>query len=421
MQNQFIKCPYCKKDIPLNEAISSQMREELSKEYENKLKEKDTEIEEKETALKLRENNIEKAEKSIEKEIEDKIKEKTKEIEIKAKEKAIQEASSELVDLKSLLEEKDNKLKEANKAELELRKEKRKLEERELNIELELARKLDEEKGKVRDSAINSVREEYELKAKDKDKRINDMKKTIEELKRKSEQGSQQAQGEVLELELEGILNSNFPQDNIKPVQKGKEGADVIQEIINTSGHQCGSIIWESKRTKTWSDNWIDKLKEDQREAKADVAVIVSIALPKDFKGLSSINGVWVIGCELIYGLASVLRSNLIQLYSARMASIGKGEKMEIIYNYLSGSEFKNKVEGIMEAFIGLQEDLNHEKRSMNSIWSKRQRLLDKVINKTSAMYGDIQGIIGASMPQIESLDLKSLPSGKELPDEEDN
>jgi len=346
---------------------------------------------------------------------EDKIKQEAKkEAEVKLGLK-IAEINKKLDDADKQIKEKDEKLKEAEDKELQLRKERRELEESKEKLKLEVARKVDEGRERIRISAIESAEEEYKLKFKDKDKIIGDMKKQIEDLKRKAEQGSQQAQGEVLEVELEEILNSNFPQDNIKPVPKGKEGADVIQEVINQTGHQCGTIIWESKRTKTWNDNWIDKLKDDQREAKAEIAVLVSTILPKNCKILSSINGVWVVGCELIYGLATVLRSSLIQVYSTRMAAVGKGEKMEILYNYLSGPEFKQKVESIMEAFIELQEDLNQEKRAMNRIWSKRQKLLDRVIDNTSTMVGDMQGIIGASMLQIKSLNFKSLPSGIEL------
>jgi len=425
-----------KKDIYLDaEKIAT---DKVRKEYNNKLElseeeaeskdkeNKELQDEAKELIKQLREAKGAKDKLEIEYqkkllEDEDKIKQEAKkeaEVELGLK---IAEINKKLDDADKQIKEKDEKLKEAEDKELQLRKERRELEESKEKLKLEVARKVDEGREQIRISAIESAEEEYKLKFKDKDKIIGDMKKQIEVLKRKAEQGSQQAQGEVLELELEEILNSNFPQDNIKPVPKGKEGADVIQEVINQSGHQCGTIIWESKRSKVWSDTWINKLRDDQREAKADIAVLVSTILPKNCKILSSINGVWVVGCELIYGLATVLRSSLIQVYSTRMAAVGKGEKMEILYNYLSGPEFKQKVEGIMEAFIGLQEDLNQEKRAMNRIWSKRQKLLDRVINNTSTMVGDMQGIIGASMLQIKALNFKSLPSGIELSGSEES
>jgi hypothetical protein len=414
-----------KKDI--YQEAEKAANDKVKKEYDKKLLEEEEKFQKREQEISVKEETIsdkvkelDEAKKLLDSQVEKKVKEATEEIEKKAKQNAEENISVELEDLKNQSKEKDEKLKEAEGKELQFRKERREFEESKEKMKLEVARKVDEGREQIRISAIASAEEEYKLKVKDRDKKIDDMKKQIEDLQRRAEQGSQQAQGEVLELELEEILNSNFPQDNIKPVQKGKEGADVIQEVINQSGHQCGTIIWESKRTKTWNEAWIDKLKDDQREAKADIAVLVSTILPKNCKGFSSINGVWVVGCELIYGLANVLRSSLIQLHSTRMAAVGKGEKMEILYNYLSGPEFKHKVEGIMEAFIGLQEDLNQEKRAMNKIWSKRQKLLDRVINNTSTMYGDIQGIIGASMPQIEALELKSLPSGIELSDSEE-
>ncbi|MBA7586390.1 hypothetical protein ES708_28388 [subsurface metagenome] len=246
------------------------------------------------------------------------------------------------------------------------------------------------------------------------------MKKQIENLKRKAEQGSQQAQGEVLELELEDILNSNFTSDNIKPVPKGIKGADVLQEVISPSGQHCGTILWESKRTKTWGDNWIEKLKDDQREAKADTAVLVSITLPKGCKDFSSLSGVWVICFDLVIALATVLRTSLLQISNIKLSSVGKNEKMEILYKYLTGPEFSQRVESIIETFKDMKDGLEQEKRAINKIWAKRDKQIEKVVNSTSGMYGDMQGIIGSSsMRKIEALELKSLPSGIELSDSE--
>jgi hypothetical protein len=274
---------------------------------------------------------------------------------------------------------------------------------------------------KIKESALKSVEESHRLKIKEKDKKMEEMTEQIIELKRKAEQGSQQTQGEVLELELEDILNSNFTSDNIKPVPKGIKGADVLQEVISPSGQYCGTILWESKRTKSWSDSWIEKLKDDQKDAKADTAVLVSITLPKGCKNFSSLSGVWVICFDLVMALATVLRTSLLQLSNIKLLSVGKNEKMEILYKYLSGPEFSQKVESIIETFKDMKEGLEQEKRAINKIWAKRDKQIEKVINSTSGMYGDMEAIIGASsMQKIEALELKSLPSGAELTDEEE-
>jgi hypothetical protein len=414
MADQVIICPHCNREIPLTEAISHQIREQLRKEFDAEVKKKEQEIAQKEQALS-------KKEKALEEDFAQKLKIETTRLEEEAKKKAEQVIAVELKDLQAQVTEKDQQLVEAQKTELELRKQRRELEEKHKTSELEMARKLDEEREQIRDEAIKTVTEEHQLKDLEKDKKISDMLKQIEELKRKAEQGSQQTQGEVLELELEEILRTNFPLDSVEPVGKGKRGADILQKVHNQSGQYCGTIIWESKRTKGWSDGWIEKLKDDQREAKAEIAVLVTTALPKEVSNFENMNGVWVTNYPLAVCLASALRVNLIQVSNAKMAAVGKYEKMEVLYSYLSGPEFSQKVEAIVGAFASMKSDLDQEKRAMNKIWSKREKQIERVINNISGMYGDMQGIIGASLPQIKSLELKGLieDSGSEDLDSE--
>lgn len=413
MDNQTIKCPYCNKEFPLTETISKQLREDINKEFEEKNKKRDIDMAEREKNLSVKEEEIKKSKKSLEEEIETKVKIATDDIKKKAKQEAAKEVSVDLEELKEQVEEKDKKLEQANKAELSFRKKTRELEESKKNINLEIAREVDEEREKIEESVLKSAEEKHRLKVKEKDKKLDEMTEQIIELKRKAEQGSQQTQGEVLELELEDILNSNFPYDNIKPVPKGIKGADALQEVISPSGQFCGAILWESKRTKTWSDKWIEKLKDDQREAKADTAVLVSIVLPKGRKNFYSLSGIWVTCFDLVIALATVLRTSLLQLSSIKLSSVGKNEKMEFLYSYLSGPEFSQRVEGIIETFKDMKNGLDQEKRAINKIWAKRDKQIERVVNNTSGMCGDIQGIIGAaSMQKIEALELKSLPTG---------
>jgi len=402
MNNQVIICPHCKKEIPLTEAISHQIREQLRKEFEIEIKKKEQE-------LAQREEMLSQKEKSLEEEYIKKLKLEIARLEKEAKEKAEQSVAVELKDLQAEVAEKDQMLLESQNKELELRKQRRELEEKYKNIELETARKLDEERERMREEISKSVAEDHRLKDMEKDKKMNDMLRQIEELKRKAELGSQQLQGEVLELELEEMLKINFPLDNMEPVGKGKRGADILQRVHNQSGQYCGTIIWESKRTKGWSDGWIDKLKEDQREAKAEIAVLVATALPKEVNSFGYINGVWVSNPTIAVCLAMALRMNLIQVANAKMAAVDKGEKMEVLYNYLSGKEFGQRVEAIVEAFISMRSDLEKEKSAMNKIWSKREKQIERVIHNISGMYGEMQAIVGASLPQIKSLELKSL------------
>ena len=225
-----------------------------------------------------------------------------------------------------------------------------------------------------------------------------------DELRRKLQQGSQQTQGEVLELELEELIRSAFPADQIEPVAKGRNGADVIHKVFTKSGHFCGTIVWELKRTKSWSDGWIAKLKDDQRLTKAEIAILVSEALPKDCQHFAQISGVWVASPQCAISLAVALRKQLTEIAMTKLAAVGKNEKMEVLYQYLSGIEFKQRVEAIVEAFIEMQEDLQEERRVVEKRWAKREKQIQRVVLNTSGMHGDLQGLIGSSLQEIPAL-----------------
>ena len=248
---------------------------------------------------------------------------------------------------------------------------------------------------------------------------MEDMRKTIDDLKRKAEQGSMQTQGEVLELDLEASLKARFPYDNIEPVSKGMRGADVIQKVLNPAGQDCGSIVWETKRTKAWSDGWIEKLKSDQREVNAEIAVIVTEALPKGMQQFGQMEGVWITSPVLSGSIAAVLRESLIKINLAILSSVNKGEKMEILYDYFSGSQFRQKIEAVVEAFSTMKNDLDKEKRAITKSWSKREKQIEKVILNTAGLYGDMQGIIGASLPEISMLDYDSDSEKIQITEEE--
>jgi hypothetical protein len=397
-----IICPYCHKEIPLSEAITHSIREEIQKEFEKDIKKKEEELVQKENLLSTKE-------KAIQEEIAKKLALERVKIEEETKKRLEESMYLRIKDLQEELKQKEEKLEEMRKTELQLRKERRELEDRQKSLELEIARRLDEEREKIRQEAESRIAEEHRLKDLEKDKKINDLLKDIEELKRRAEQGPIQLRGEVLELELEDLLKAHFPTDQIEPVSKGKRGADVLQKVYSPMGQFCGTIIWEAKRTKNWSDGWIDKLKEDQREAKAEIAVIVTTAMPKDVSNFQLIDGIWVTEYPLAPCLAMALRINLIQVAQEKRSAVGKHEKMEALYSYFSGTEFGQKVEAIIKAFISMKNDLESEKAAMYKIWAKREKQIERVITNITQMYGDMQGIIGASIPEIKSLELKSL------------
>ena len=458
---QSILCPHCGKRIPLTEALTHPIEEKLRREFDSETKKKEREYEatvevlkkehaqglaseraaiekaakkraddaaaqdlkdlkaqldekaklledarKHELALRKREREIEERESSLKLEVQRTLDKERAKIRDEAAAKALSEHQLELTDLKTQLEERTKSLNEAQQQELVLRKRQRELEERERAMGLELERKLDEERGKIREDALAKAAEEHHLRDREKDKQLDDMRKQIEELKRKAEQGSQQTQGEVQELELEEILRSNFRFDEIEPVAKGVRGADVLQRVCSSSGKAHGSILWESKRTKAWSDGWIQKLKDDQREAKADIGIIVSSNLPKGINHIGPLEGVWVTDFPSLVGLGTALRAGITQLAQVQDAMAGKGEKMELIYRYLSGPEFRHRVEAIVEAFVTMKNDLDSEKRAMERTWAKREKQIQRVIHNTSGMYGDLQGLIGSSLSPIPMLEL---------------
>lgn len=378
MPEQTITCPYCKKEITLTDAISRPIRDQLRKELESEVAKREVEI--------------------------------RKSAEAEAK----KEVALELKDLQDRNSAIEKKLDEAKQAELDLRKQRKELENKQKDLELEVARKLDEERHNIREQAEKKAVEDHRLKDLEKEKQINDMKQQIEILKRKAEQGSQQTQGEVFELELEETLKANFPFDSIEPVPKGTRGADILQRVHNKLGQFCGIIVLEVKQAKSWSDGWLAKLRDDQREVKADLALLMTSVLPKDIKNFANIEGVWVTDFASVLGLISALRINLIQVFAVKQASVGKGEKLELLYNYLSGPEFRHKIEAIVEGYVTMKNELDQEKRAVTRIWAKREKQIEKVLQNTAKMYGDMQGIIGASLPQIKSLDIKALTEGEE-------
>ncbi len=308
--------------------------------------------------------------------------------------------------LQKELEEQSKKLDEAKKIELEARKKQKELEDKEKNLELVVEQKLAEEIKKRSLEIEERKNLEMTLKIRQYEEEKASLKRTIEELKQKAEQGSIQLQGEVQEIELEELLKRKFIFDIIEPVPKGMRGADCVQTIRNNYSQECGKIIWESKRTKDWHNEWIDKLKNDKNESNADVAVIVTQAMPKEINNFGFLDGVWVTSFKFVPELAFVLRESIIQFNMIKLSQTGKEEKMEMMYDYLTGIEFKNKIESIVESFVSMRLELDKEKAAMAKIWSKREKQIDIVKENTIKIYGSLQAIIGKQLPDINYLEL---------------
>jgi len=269
---------------------------------------------------------------------------------------------------------------------------------------LEMEKKLSEAEDKIRQEAMKKAADDHRLKDLEKDKKISDMKVQMEEMQRKLQQGSQQTQGEVLELELEQMLRREFPNDKISEVAKGVRGADVVQEVFEKTGKRTGVILWESKNAK-WSEGWIDKLREDMRRLTANEAVLVSVELPQEIGTFGFYKGVWVTGRVSMVGLAWALRKNFWEVFKQNRQNVGKKEKAEEVYEYVNSLEFGHRVESIVEAFNNLNEDLEKEKRWFGLKWARQEKEIRKIMDSTAGMYGELQGVTGRALPEIKALE----------------
>ena len=409
-----IVCPKCDHHFPLSEGITRQTIERYESEFDEVFAAQKKELEdtlEKEAERKATKQFAEQIALLQEKLQDSKLAEEdAKQLiakaQIDAKAKAQQEFDSEKKALAEELLEKDNKINEFRVQELELRKQKRAMEEQQANMEIELQRKLEAERTKMIDQISASESARFSMIEAEYKKKIEDALKTNEDLTRKLNQGSQQLQGEVLELELEHVLSNSFLHDQIDEVKKGQRGADVLHTVHTQYGVSCGKIIWEAKRAEHWNDKWLHKLKDDQQEAKAEIAVLVTTVMPKGVNDvIVRLGDVWVISPQVIKPVAEMLRVVLLEANKLKLVNTGRNEKMELLYHYLSSAQFSQKVRTMLETFESMRSDLEAEKRAMQKIWSKRQTQIERVTINMTTVVGDLQGIAHEALPQLENLE----------------
>ena len=418
MSDPTIICPSCKTEIKLTESLAAPLIESTRRDYEKRLAQNDTDFARREAGIREREEAIAKAKEQLDEQVAEKVSLERGRIaadEAKKAKLAVQtdfdQKAKELSDLQALMQAREAKLAEAQKVQTELLRKQRELDDAKRELDLTVETRIQEGLAVTREQAKKEAEEGLKLKVMEAEQTIASMQKQIEELKRRAEQGSQQLQGEVQELELESLLRAKFPRDTIEPVPKGEHGGDALQRVVGPSGQPCGTIIWESKRTKNWSDGWLAKLREDQRAAKAEIAVIVSQSLPKEIETFGVVDNVWITHPKTVLPLAHTLRHTLIEVGCARQASEGQQTKTEMIYKYLTGPRFRHRVEAIVEAFSTMQEDLDKERKAIVKQWAKREEQIERVMQATAGMYGDLQGIAGKTIQEIEGLELNALSS----------
>jgi len=415
-----IQCPNCSTKFPLAEGITEQTLALYESEYEQFVTQEaekraqalvDQEIAEvehryKRELRKLGQELVESRESLEEAE------ERRKKARQKGYEKAKKDFVVERSSLQEELELKDGEIRKLKEFELELRKDRKKLQEEKRNFELEIQRKLAEETERLRKEIGEAIRAEYVLREADYRKKLADAREANEDLKRKLEQGSQQLRGEVLELEVEEFLKTAYPADDIEPVKKGATGADILQHVRTKTGQLCGKIIWETKRAKNWSNKWIEKLKDDRIEAQADIAILISTTLPKDADGPFLVVGdIWIADWSVLHPIAEALRHFLLQAYQVKSANVGRAEKTELLYDYLCSPAFTQKVRAVVETFTAMRSDLEQERNALQKIWAKRAKQLERVTLNICNVVGEIQAISQESVLELDAIQELVLPA----------
>jgi hypothetical protein len=413
-----VSCPKCRTEIPITESLAAPLIEATRQRYEEQIARTNEEIAAREAAVQTQQSRIRAEKAALEEQIAKRLREERERIASEEAQKARMLLADELelkkrsiAELQAVLKERESKLANAQKAQAELLRKERELEDARREMALTVERKVSESVAAIREKAKEEAENASRLKIAEREEQIAGMTRHIAELKRRAEQGSQQLQGEVLELQLESLLRQKFPHDLIEPVAKGEFGGDALQRVIGPSGKTCGTILWETKRTKNWSDSWLPKLRADMRAAKAEVALIVSQTLPKGMELFDLIDGVWVAEPKCAIPVALSLRQGLIDVAAARQSQQGQLTKMELVYAYLTGPTFRHRVEAIVEKFSDMRDDLDRERKTMTRLWAKREAQIQGVLEATVGMYGDLQGIAGKALPEIAALELPLLDS----------
>ncbi len=403
--NSTIKCPNCQHQFPIGNALAQEIENEIRAKYIKRFTDDKQKLDSEKALLAKQAEQLSLQVENQERILADKLKLAKTELEQAAIKKAAAEVDARMQLLNKELTEKSQQLKESQIKELELIQKENKIKEREETLELNMQRQMQQRQKEIEDRIKKIESERSDLKIKELEKKLADQVELAETMRRKAEQGSMQLQGEVQELALEELLKSAFPFDTIEPIAKGVRGADCIQHVKNNIAQVCGKIIYESKRTKSFSNEWIEKLKTDMRGQQADVAVIVTETLPKDMDNFGLKDGVWICQFSDIKAIAFLLRDRILNVSAALLSQENKGDKMHLLYDYLTNNEFRQHIEAVVEGFLALKDGINKEKIQMEKIWKEREKQLEKVLQNTVQFYGSIKGIAGSAVADLKMLE----------------
>ena len=422
---QTMQCPQCGYEMKVTESLAAPLIAAVERKYQQQIREQQVAIDCREREIASRSAELDKqaadAERRMSEQVRIRLEAERKQVTAQETERAKRQVAAELdrqagelKDREARLESLTGKLKAAQEQEADFLRQKRALEDERRELKLQVERQVQQELEAVRRQAKSQAEEQMGLQVRDKDEAIQVLRRQIDELKRKAEQGSQQAQGEVLEIQAEQQLRARFPMDEIQPVAKGQFGGDLLHTVRDGAGQPCGTILWEFKRTQNWSASWLAKLRGDQRTAGAEVAVLATQTLPRDITLFDQLEGVWVSSLACTLPVAVALRLALIELARVRRAGEGEETKAQQVYSYLTGAQFRHRVETIAEKFTDMRADLDQERKFMERLWAKREKQLELVLKASEGINGDLQAIAGRTLDAIDALQ----PQMKLLPDE---
>lgn len=403
--NSTIKCPQCHHEFPIGNALAQEIENDIRQKYLKRYNEDKNKLEAEKQQLAKEAEQLKTLSENQDQIVADKLKQAKMQLEQEAIKKAAGEMQAQMEMLNKELTDKTLKLRESQKKELELMVKEKEILEREQTLKLDMEKQMLEKSKEIEDRAKKLEGEKFDLKIKELEKKLADQVELAETMRRKAEQGSMQLQGEVQELALEDLLRGTFPFDQIEEVAKGVKGADCVQHVKNNLAQACGKIIYESKRTKAFTNEWIEKLKADMRAQQADIAVIVTEVLPRDMDAFGFKDGVWICRFSEVKALAFLLRDSLLKIHTALVSQENKGDKMQMLYNYLTGNEFRQNIEAVVEGFVSLKEGIGKERLQMEKIWKEREKQLEKVLHNTVQFYGSIKGIAGNAVGDIRLLE----------------
>lgn len=430
MPDPTVLCPKCGHEVPLTESLAAPMVDAIRREYEQKSLAANEALRKREQTLAAEAARV----KTEAAQVADKLatqlaaeREKlqadlrAQKIRLAAEEaqkaraacaEEMETRNKELAEARALMKEREAKLAEAQRAQAALLIKQRELDDARRELELTIQKRVADLVSAEREKGKKEAEEGLSLKLREKDLQLESLHKNVEDLKRKLEQGSQQTQGEAMEMQLEDILRGRFPHDVIEPIAKGEFGGDILQRVVLPTGVACGGILWETKRTKHWSDTWLPKLRDDQRRANAEVSILVSAVLPKGVEHFDNVDQVWVVHPCVVLPVALSLRQMIIEVSCARQSQAGLETKMGMVYDYITGPRFKARVGAMVEAFRSMEKDLSDEKRAITRQWAKREQQIQKMMLATAGLFGDVQGIAGKSVEELDGLNLPLLADG---------